>query len=82
VEVSSSVPAIELANREYSSAAHILSYKGFGIMDERTRHLLLTLRAALLMALGAVEDALGLPRTLPSRKERRAERASLPIIDG
>jgi hypothetical protein len=51
-------------------------------MDDRTRHMLLTLRAALLMALGAIEDALGLPRTLPSRKERRAERTGLPIIDG
>lgn len=44
-------------------------------MDDRTRQLLLTLRAALLMALGAIEDCLGMPRTLPSRKERRAERA-------
>jgi hypothetical protein len=51
-------------------------------MDDRTRQLLLTLRAALLMALGAVEDVLGMPRTLPPRKDRRAERAGLPIIDG
>lgn len=43
-------------------------------MDDRTRKLLLTLRAALIMALGAIEDVLGLPRTLPSRTERRAER--------
>jgi hypothetical protein len=41
-------------------------------MDDRTRHMLLTLRAALLMALGAIEDALGLPRTLPSRTARAA----------
>lgn len=45
-------------------------------MDDRTRTLLLTLRAALLMALGAIEDVLGLPRSLPSRKERRIERQS------
>ena len=50
-------------------------------MDDRTRQLLLTLRAALLMALGAIEDALGLPRTLPSRKERRESRISYPMID-
>jgi hypothetical protein len=50
-------------------------------MDDRTRSLLMALRAALLMALGAVEDALGLPRTLPSRAERRAARVSYPVID-
>ncbi len=50
-------------------------------MDDRTRAMLLALRAALLMALGAVEDALGLPRTVPSRKERRAHRVSYPMID-
>ena len=50
-------------------------------MDSSTRAMLLTLRAALLMALGAIEDALGLPRTLPSRKERRAERAPLHRLD-
>lgn len=43
-------------------------------MDDRTRALLLTLRAALLMALGAIEDALGMPRTVPNRRERRAGR--------
>jgi hypothetical protein len=51
------------------------------VMDDRTRHMLLTLRAALLMALGAIEDALGLPRTLPPRRERREARASYPTID-
>jgi len=50
-------------------------------MDDRTRALLLTLRAALLMALGAVEDALQMPRTLPSRKERREARIVYPMID-
>jgi hypothetical protein len=51
-------------------------------MDDRTRQLLLTLRAALLMALGAIEDALNMPRTLPSRKERRADRhIAYPVID-
>ena len=43
------------------------------MIDDRTR--------ALLMALSAVEDALGLPRTLPSRAERRAHRVSYPVID-
>lgn len=67
-------------------------------MDDRTRALLLTihaaalavlrsptdpsLRAALLMALGAIEEALGLPRTFATRKDRRADRGSYPIIDG
>lgn len=50
-------------------------------MDDRTRAMLLTLRAALLMALGAIEDALGLPRTLKSRKERRESRVAYPVID-
>jgi hypothetical protein len=50
-------------------------------MDDRTRQLLLTLRAALLMALGAIEDALGLPRTLPPRRERREARVSYPTIE-
>ena len=44
-------------------------------MHDRTRNLLLTIRAALIMALGALEDALGMPRTLPPRKDRRAGRA-------
>lgn len=46
------------------------------MIDDRTRVLLLALRAALLMCLAAVEDTLGLPRTLPSRAERRAARVS------
>jgi hypothetical protein len=49
------------------------------MMDDRTRVLLVTLRAALIMALGAIEDALGLPRTCPPREERRRERADLRI---
>jgi hypothetical protein len=40
------------------------------------------LRAALLMALGAIEDALGLPRTLPSRKERRASGRVYRLLTG
>jgi hypothetical protein len=43
-------------------------------MDDRTRVMLLAVRAALIQVLGAVEDALGLPRTLPSRAERRRTR--------
>jgi len=51
------------------------------MIDDRTRAMLMALRAALLMALAACEDALGLPRTLPSRAERRAARAFSPVID-
>jgi len=40
-------------------------------MDDSTRILLLALRRALIMALGAVEDVLGLPRTITKRSERR-----------
>jgi hypothetical protein len=40
-------------------------------MNERTRQLLVTLRAALIMALNAIDDVLGLPRTVPCRSERR-----------
>lgn len=43
-------------------------------MPDRTRQLLMALRAALIMALGAIEDALELPRSLPTRAERRAMR--------
>jgi hypothetical protein len=46
-------------------------------MDDRTRTLLLALRCALLMALGAVEDALGLPRSVPTRQERRRDRLQM-----
>jgi hypothetical protein len=40
-------------------------------MSERHRQLFLTLRAALIMALNAIDDVLGLPRTVPCRSERR-----------
>lgn len=50
-------------------------------MDDRTRVMLLALRAALIQAIGAIEDALNMPRTLPSRSERRAARVSYPTID-
>lgn len=40
-------------------------------MNERTRQMLITLRAALIMALNSIDDALGLPRTVPCRSERR-----------
>ncbi len=40
-------------------------------MNERTRQLLITLRAALIMALNAIDDALGMPRTIHCRAERR-----------
>lgn len=50
-------------------------------MDERTRRFLFALRAALIMAIGAIEDALELPRTLPTRETRRQARATYPRID-
>lgn len=40
-------------------------------MNNETKTLLMTLRRALIMALSAVEDLLGLPRTIPNRAERR-----------
>lgn len=43
-------------------------------MSERHRQLFITLRAALIMALNALDDLLGLPRTVPSRTERLQQR--------
>lgn len=44
-------------------------------MTDDTRTLLILLRAALIQALGRIEDALGLPRSIVSRREReRAQR--------
>jgi hypothetical protein len=43
------------------------------MVDDRTRIMLLAVRRALLMALAAIEDALGLPRSVPCRAERREE---------
>ena len=40
-------------------------------MSERSRKLFMTLRAALIMALNAVDDILELPRTIPCRAKRR-----------
>jgi hypothetical protein len=40
-------------------------------MSEKNLQFLRTLRAALIMALNAVDDLLGLPRTVPCRAERR-----------
>lgn len=50
-------------------------------MDARTRDMLILLRAALIQMLGAIEDALSMPRTLPSRADRRSARVSYPTID-
>lgn len=46
-------------------------------MDDRTKYMLLALRSALIMALGAIEDSLSMPRSLPTRPERRSAR---PIV--
>lgn len=39
-------------------------------LDPRTRELLINVRRALIMVLGALEDYLGLARTIPPRKDR------------
>jgi hypothetical protein len=51
------------------------------MMDDRTRIMLLAMRAALIQLLGAIEDCLSMPRTLPSRAERRNARVTYPRID-
>lgn len=38
--------------------------------DEKTRQLLISVRQALLIALGALEDYLGLPRTVVPKHKR------------
>jgi hypothetical protein len=44
--------------------------------------MLLAMRAALIQLLGAIEDALSMPRTLPSRDDRRKARGIVfPRID-
>lgn len=43
-------------------------------MSERHRQLFFTLRAAMIMALNALDDLLGLPRTVPSRADRLHQR--------
>lgn len=42
-------------------------------MSQQQRQLFLTLRAALIMALNAVEDILTLQRSVPDRTERRKQ---------
>lgn len=43
-------------------------------MSERDRKLLILLRGALIQALNALDDILGMPRTVPCRKERLQSR--------
>lgn len=50
-------------------------------MTEQTRQLLMTLRAALIMALNAIDDALGKSRTIPCRAERRGLHTSQNVLD-
>lgn len=40
-------------------------------LDARTRALFVTLRQILIMALGAVEDYLGIPRSIQSKRKRK-----------
>jgi hypothetical protein len=42
-------------------------------VSDHHRKLFFTLRAALIMALNAIDDLLGIPRTVPCRTERRAK---------
>lgn len=41
-------------------------------MDARTRLLLITLRRALIAALGAIEDVLQMDRSVPCRRDKQA----------
>lgn len=50
--------------------------EGEGV-SERQRQAFLTLRAALIMALNALDDLLGIPRTIPCRAERRKQLTDL-----
>ena len=43
-------------------------------MTPELRALLMSVRAGIIQLLAAIDDALGLPRTLPTRAERRAGR--------
>jgi hypothetical protein len=42
--------------------------------DARTRLLLMTLREALLMVLRGIEDYLGMPRSVPTKREKEQAR--------
>lgn len=50
-------------------------------MSEGQRKLYLTLRAALIMTLNAIDDLLGLPRTIPCRSERRSVQRAKSMLD-
>jgi len=50
-------------------------------MTERNRQFILTLRAALIMALNAIDDMLGRPRTIPCRAERRGLQSTQNMLD-
>lgn len=50
-------------------------------MTERHRQLFFTLRAALIMALNALDDLLCLPRTVPCRTERRGLHSPEKMLD-
>jgi hypothetical protein len=41
-------------------------------VTQQQRQLFILLRAALIQALNVIEDALGMPRTIPCRAERRS----------
>jgi len=50
-------------------------------VTERNRQFILTLRAALIMALNAIDDMLGCPRTIPCRAERRGLHSTQNMLD-
>lgn len=50
-------------------------------MSERNRQLFILLRAALIQALNAIEDVLGMPRTIPCRAERRGLHSAEKMLD-
>lgn len=50
-------------------------------MTQQQRQLFVLLRAALIQALNAIEDALGMPRTIPCRADRRHLHGSKSVLD-
>lgn len=45
-------------------------------VDERTRRLLMVVRQALIMVLGALEEYLGMPRSIVPQRKREESRQS------
>jgi hypothetical protein len=50
-------------------------------VTERNKQFLITLRAALIMALNVIDDMLNRPRTIPCRAERMGLQRSETVLD-